>query len=335
VLAILAAPTTAAAQETETPAPEEGESTGEAPEADGAAPGEATEEPAAAESAPAPPPPVVIIPITIGRVPAETATAIRDAVAEQLRPSVRRREVVTLDDEEKLATAAACEDAACIGSIVAGEGATSGVLVRMERRRPRDPLTLMIGVVDPVSGANRGDPVNGEIPREDLEAPAELLAPLIAQLASLMPAPPRRTTLLVASNIDEATVSVDGQEVGTTPIAPGDIAPGEHTVSVSRPGYLVQSHRIEIAAGQAARLNFDLEPTPETAAGDAADLSAGFGGGEAGGGSTGGGDSILTQWWFWTAIGGAVVLGVLIGVIAAVASGPEQEEAILVPPIVP
>jgi hypothetical protein len=260
---------------------------------------------------------------------------VREAVAEQIRANVLRRNVVVLTDEEKLTAAAACEDAPCIGAIVAGEGAISGILIRMERRRTRDPLTVMIGVVDPVSGANRGEPVSGEVPTEHLEMPQETLAPLTAQLAPLMPAPPRSTTLLVASNVDEATVSVDGQEVGTTPLAPGNITPGEHTVSVSRPGYLVQSHRIEIAAGQAARLNFDLEPTPETAAGDAADLQAGFGGGDAGGGSAGGGDSILTKWWFWTAIGGAVVIGVLIGVIAAVASGPEQEEAILVPPIVP
>ncbi len=340
-LAMLAAPVHAAAQEgetpSETPAPQEGPAPDGPDASDADPPDDADEPPAAEPSGPPPTPPVVIIPIAIGRVPAEAATAVRDAVAEQLRPSVRRREVVILEDEEKTTAAAECTDAACIGAIVAGEGAISGVLVRMERRRPRDPLTVMVGVVDPVSGANRGEPVSGEIPRDQLEAPAELLAPLTAQLASSMPEPPRSTTLLVASNVDEATVTVDDQEVGTTPLAPGDIVPGDHTVTVTRPGYLAQTRRITIEAGQAARLDFDLEPTSETAAGDAADLQAGFGGGDTGGGGGGAGDdSLLSKWWFWTAIGGGVVvIGVLIGVIAAVASSPSQEEAVFVPPIVP
>ncbi len=337
-LALLAAPHRAAAQEAETGATTaEGEQTGEAaPDAE-EAPAEGEAEAAPAEpSGPTPPPPVALLPITIGRVPAEVSALVRDTVAEQLRPHVHRREVVVLTDEEKVAAATACADAPCIGAIVAAEGAISGVLLRMERARPRDPLKVMIGVVDPVSGASHGEPVSVEIPREQLEAPQELLAPLTDALSSLMPPAPRHTTLLVASNVDEATVRVDDQEVGTTPIAPGNIAPGEHTVMVTRPGYLAQSQRIEVTAGQAARLNFDLEPTPETAAGDSADLSAGFGGGEAGGDTSGGG-SLLSEWWFWAAVGGgAVVLGVLIGVIAAVASaGPGQEEAISVPPIVP
>jgi len=340
-LAILALPMPGDAQEQATPAPEAApevtpEATPEpapAPEGEGSAPveGEAT-----------PPerprfPPVVVIPIALGRTPAEAAAAIRDVVAGQLRPLVERREVLVLSDEATVAAAAACTDAACVGAIVAAQGAISGVLIRMDRRRNRDPITVMLGVVDPVSGASRGEPVQGEVPRDQLEDPTEALGPVTAQLAPLMPPAPRTTTLLVASNVDEATVTIDEQEVGTTPLPPGNITPGEHTVAVSRPGYLVQSHRVEIAAGQAMRLNFDLEPTPQTAAGDGTDLQAGFGGedlGTGGGGGDGGGDSILSKWWFWTAIGGVVVVGVLIGIIAAAASGgPEQQEAVAVPPI--
>jgi hypothetical protein len=324
-VAMLAVPAAALAQE----ADPQTDATDTAGEADVPAEAE-TETPVAS-----PPrvPPVVVLPISIGRVPEETAVAVGEAVAEQLRPSVRRRDVVVIADEETLAAAAACADAPCIGAIIAGAGGISGVLVRMERARPRDPVTVMIGVVDPVSGAARGEPVRGEIPEEQVETPVETVQPLAEELAPLMPPAPRRTTLLVAANVDGATVSVDDQEVGTTPLAPGNIVPGEHTISVARPGYLVQSHRIEITAGQAARVNFDLEPTPETAAGDGADLTAGFGGGDPQ--SSGGGGSVLSQWWFWAAVGGgAIVVGVLIGVVAAIASsGPGQQEAISVPPI--
>lgn len=301
---------------------------------DGEAPG------TAAVQGPAPVPPVLVIPVWNERVPAVAAAAIRDAVAEQLRPLVRRRDVQMLGEEADLEAAQACADAPCLGTLVAGAGAISGVLVNLERRRPRDPVKVTLTVVDPVSGAPRAPAVEGEIPRDQLGTPAEALAALTAQLAPLMPEPPRTTTLLVAVNVDEATISIDEQEVGQSPLAPGAVNPGEHMVTVGRPGYLMQTRRIDVAQGQRTRMNFDLVPTAEQAAAEAiggggslgseaaATAAADDGSGEDDG-------SILGKWWLWAGVGGVVVLAVLIGVIAAASSGDGQQEAVTVPPIMP
>ncbi|MBW2465529.1 MAG: PEGA domain-containing protein, partial [Deltaproteobacteria bacterium] len=193
-----------------------------------------------------------------------------------------------------------------------------------------------------VSGARRGAAVEGEVPRDQIATPAEALAPLTSQLAALMPEPPRSTTLLVAVNVDGATVNVDEQEVGESPLAPGAINPGEHTVTVGRTGYLVQSQRIDIARGQQVRLNFDLAPTAEQAAAEAlaggalgADAAAAGGADGSDAGTSDDDGGILTKWWLWAGVGGVVVLAVLIGVIAAASGGNGQLEAVSVPPIMP
>ncbi|MBW2461704.1 MAG: PEGA domain-containing protein [Deltaproteobacteria bacterium] len=352
LLLALAVPGLALAQQEPTTAPAaEGPETPPAPGTEGAAaeaaaqevaPVEAAAETPVPEAASAAAPPVLVIPVWNDRVPAPAASAIRDAVAEQLRPLVRRREVQVLGEEEALAAARACADAPCLGAIIAGAGAISGVMIQMERRRSRDPVKVTLGVLDPVSGASRGETVEGEVPRDQIATPTEALAPLTSQLAALMPEPPRSTTLLVAVNVDGAVVSVDEQEVGESPLAPGAINPGEHTVTVGRTGYLVQSQRVDIARGQHVRLNFDLAPTAEQAAAEAlaggalgADSAAAGG---ANGSDTGTGDDdggILTKWWLWAGVGGVVVLAVLIGVIAASSGGNGQLEAVSVPPIMP
>jgi hypothetical protein len=279
-------------------------------------------------------PVVVVLPIASDRVNPPIASAIRDAVGAALRTIVRHREVVSLGDEATLTAARECTDAPCVGAIIAAANGISGVIVRMDRRRTRDPVHVMIGVVDPVSGSARGTPVEVDVPVEQVESPSELVAPLVAGLAERMPPPPLRTTLLVTSNVDGANVNVDGAEVGETPIAPGGVPPGRHVVTVTRPGFLVQRREIELEAGQAGRIDFVLEPTPEQAAADArgdenADL-VGYEGLE----DDEGDESLFSQWWFWAAVGGgAVLVGVLTGVIIAVASSGGGQEGIPVPPL--
>jgi hypothetical protein len=303
------------------------------------APGAPPAEAAPAQAAPAAPatpavPPVVVIPVAADTVNPPIAQAVLDAVTAQLRPLVARRDVVPLGDQATLDAVKACTDSACVGGIVARAGAISGVLIRMDRRRPRDPVNVVIGVVDPVSGNPRGEPVTGAIPRESVEAPADVLAPLVASLAPLMPAAPRRTTLLVASNVDGAAVRVDETEVGRTPLAPGNVEPGRHVVTVTRPGFLVQRRELEIEAGQHARIDIDLEPTAEQAASDALS-DAETHGGVAGEGGAGGEESLLEQWWFWAAVGGgAVAIGIITAVIIVASSGDNMvQTGIPIPPI--
>lgn len=223
--------------------------------------------PAAAAQAESSAPPVLVVPIAGSKVGEEASAAIVAALIEQLRPHVQRRDVTRLEAPEALAAAAACTDATCIGGLVASAGAVSGVIVRMDRRRTRDPIAIGIEVVDPVSGNPRAEAATLELAAD--VAPTEALAPLVDGLRALMPRPPPRTTLLIAANVDEADVTVNGRAIGTTPLPPGELPPGTYVVAISKEGFLPQRRSVNVNRGQSARVDFDLEPSAEQAAADA------------------------------------------------------------------
>jgi hypothetical protein len=57
-----------------------------------------------------------------------------------------------------------------------------------------------------------------------------------------------------------ATVMVDGESWGTTPVALRAIAPGDHRVRVVKQGYLDNSRVVSVQAGQAGRVQVKLTP---------------------------------------------------------------------------
>lgn len=62
----------------------------------------------------------------------------------------------------------------------------------------------------------------------------------------------------VISNIDGASVLLDGTVVGKTPINIKDVKPGEHVVEVRAKGYMPRDERVNINAGQSVVLKLDL-----------------------------------------------------------------------------
>jgi hypothetical protein len=73
----------------------------------------------------------------------------------------------------------------------------------------------------------------------------------------------RRGSLVVRPTPDEATVSVDGTEVGTGPIATS-VEAGEHEVRVRAPAYEPRRRTVLVEAGQRRGVSFDLSPKPGT-----------------------------------------------------------------------
>lgn len=63
--------------------------------------------------------------------------------------------------------------------------------------------------------------------------------------------------LAVTSNIADARVQVDGEEVGTAPFR-GDLAVGDHEVVVSAPGYTTSTQRTTVSAGKTVQLAAEL-----------------------------------------------------------------------------
>lgn len=65
----------------------------------------------------------------------------------------------------------------------------------------------------------------------------------------------------IVSSTTGATVSIDGEEVGTIPLsAPIDVRPGEHALQVTKRGYTSYNEEIRIRAGQTRDVEVDLLP---------------------------------------------------------------------------
>jgi hypothetical protein len=74
------------------------------------------------------------------------------------------------------------------------------------------------------------------------------------------------TTIEVTANESDATLSIDDLVVGKTPFAePVRIDVGKHTLKLSKPEYVDSVHTVDIVAGGAAPVGFDLEPVNKTA----------------------------------------------------------------------
>lgn len=276
-------------------------------------------------------PPVGVVPMPTGEVPPEIVMPVRDAVVTALQPHVEGRMVLPMADEQRLIAILQCPDAACIGAQLAEAGAVAGVLVRISREDDRDPVMVTLEVVDPVSGAARIEPVQVEIATDQIESAAELVAQQVPRLADAMPEPPPASSLLVAVNVDEATVAVDGEQVGTSPVGAVEVEPGRHVVDVTRDGFSDARSSIEVGRGEDARLDVRLDPSPGNVALLEQDAALGAEDGVAAGPA----DPWYTRWYV-IAGAGAVVAAVIVGVIVAVAaSGDDTPDAqgIPIPPI--
>lgn len=84
--------------------------------------------------------------------------------------------------------------------------------------------------------------------------------------ATAATAPSASGSLSVETDPPGATVLVDGQAWGTTPVAVRPIAPGDHRVRVVKQGYLDNSRVVSVQAGQVGRVQVKLTPSGEPSA---------------------------------------------------------------------
>lgn len=112
--------------------------------------------------------------------------------------------------------------------------------------------------------------------------------------------------ITIATDLPGAEIRVDGRLVGTTPLpGPLVLAAGSRRIEATLDGRET-SQEIDVVGGRAAELTLAIPPPPESA-GPAPRAES---------------PSLFTQWWFWTAIGGAV----LGGVVLAIALSPADAE---------
>ncbi len=288
------------------------------------------------------PPPVVVIPIPGEGLTAEIAETSVAALTRALTPLVSGRTVQPALGAVQAVLACTVPEPTpenpaptidpCLGAQIAAAGGAAGVFVRVSVQS--GVLHLDIAVREPMSGVLRVEPLNVQVPVAEAATADALTAVLSARLGPLaagMPEPPTRTTLLLAVNQDGATVSIDGAPVGQTPLAPLEVAPGNHTISVTARGAQPFNRSMDVSL-DGARVNIDLEPLPEQAAQlaaqDAQEADS-FVTAEA---STSG-EPLYKKWWLWAAVGGAVVVIAAIIIGVAVAGGSDTPSGFEVPPI--
>lgn len=277
------------------------------------------------------PPPIMVVVTSTGRVADEVVAAVSQALVDRVTTMAGGRPVHALGAPELRAAIAACTDDPCIGGQLAQAGAQAGVIARVHARGRR-PLEVTLELRDPVSGAPRLPAVTGELPTDPALIP-EASAALIEPLRAAMPSPPPPpATLLVTVNVDGAQVRIDGQDIGTSPVAPVEVTEGAHEIVVLASGYLSVRRQEQIEPGEQARVDVTLQSI--AARGGGADPVTGAPGAPAGGGD------LLGEWWFWTAIGGgaALLIGIAIGIGVAVSdsqASPLQPDptGIMLPPL--
>lgn len=101
--------------------------------------------------------------------------------------------------------------------------------------------------------------------------------------------------LVVRSNIENATVSIDGKASGQTPIELALLA-GGHAVRVERKGYDTVETQVVLAVGDRKELDINLSQPPP----------------------------IYAKWWFWAGVGAVVVGGVVTVYALTTERGPDS-----------
>jgi TolB-like protein len=116
------------------------------------------------------------------------------------------------------------------------------------------------------------------------------------------------------SNVNGATVIMDGRELGTTPLAPiMDIVPGKHTLKVSKDGYMPWESTIDLSAGETTTLSSNLveigkERVAEKPVAVASEKDEGI------------------PLWVWI-VGGVVIAGAGAGAAAAASGGSKSSSS--------
>jgi hypothetical protein len=104
-----------------------------------------------------------------------------------------------------------------------------------------------------------------------------------------------RGSVVIESSTEGALARVDGNEVGRVPVEIR-LAPGEHSVAVSRPGFETSTTRFVLRPRARHSLSITLDELPDW----------------------------YETWWFWTGVGAVVTTGVVVGVALTTERSPDK-----------
>ncbi len=118
------------------------------------------------------------------------------------------------------------------------------------------------------------------------------------------------TSVLLPASEKGATVVLDGEEVGVTPLAPiKGLSVGTHELEVSKEGYYLYKAELDVPSSGTVRHDVLLEG----GASKKTELP-----------------EFMKTWWFWTVVGAVVVTGTTVGIYYGVKEEPP--DAVPFPP---
>lgn len=123
--------------------------------------------------------------------------------------------------------------------------------------------------------------------------------------------------LSVTATPEGAEVLLDGNSLGSAPLAEIEVAPGSHEVQVKKEGFVAQTFQIDSKAGEeqalSAELRISLEDRPEQAQLDVADQDPDLFAGQVE--DAGPDRPWFKKWYVWTGIG-VVAAAAAVGIVA-------------------
>ncbi len=195
-------------------------------------------------------------------VEGEMSEADRAIIVEKLLAGLARGAFHVVPPDEvavKLGRNASCTDAACIKKVARATGVTHVVAakVAVADRDYHVSLSLYDGKTgDRMAHTEEGCEICGIADAGELVATAA--ATLRTKLEALARGPAR---LSIASEPKGATVSIDGEIVGTTPLD-RELIPGKHLVRLTAENYVSVEREITLVEGVAENLRITLEKVP-------------------------------------------------------------------------
>ena len=129
---------------------------------------------------------------------------------------------------------------------------------------PSDSMRSPMGTVDSIARSRQLPPDHERRPAPTAKAPkrppaVRRTAPVtVDTIPTRSPAAAPVTGFLTINAVPYGTVSIDGVEIGDTPLVRYGVSPGEHLFTIAREGYRTDSARFTVAAGNEVRMSRTL-----------------------------------------------------------------------------
>jgi hypothetical protein len=193
----------------------------------------------------------------------EPPVVARERIEAGLVEGLGRGAIETIPSTEVAAAAPeakGCADAACYASVA--EKTSASHIVRTVVEVGEREYDVMVELVD----ASNGDVVatsQGACDICGVAEAADLAADHAAGLRSKLEAIPSGPGILtINSTPSDATVRIDGEDVGTTPLEVR-LSPGGHAIAISKAGYTTLERKVSSVAGVREILTLELQEAPD------------------------------------------------------------------------